>query len=252
MNFFKKNARVSGGLTWFVGFIIIFFIMFLFVMGSSSLALDLKGLKKGNKIQFSSLSQEFSEEEILIRRLNTPNDFYGEIKTIEELLIDLVNNLSLERKTYTQHHFVYSSGSPYGLLNKENKARVNYIRTELLGHSKSCVFDSGDIISYPVLILELDNKNIISFQPGHAITNIDDSKKQEIWVSFSPGKIGKLMIAESTSYGLDSHNKIHTALDAKTSSSGGGLLDMGETMRDGGLKKEISKLCVNREDVNEK
>lgn len=79
----SKRSQIGSTITWFVGFLIIFFVMILFL----SATIILSGLRGGSK----NTPEEYSYQAIelqrdLIKSLNTPVEFQGEKISIKELI----------------------------------------------------------------------------------------------------------------------------------------------------------------------
>ncbi len=90
-----KKAQVSGGLTWFVAFTIIFFIMFLFTLGAGGLATS--KWAKGENVAFLGggkviLGSDVSGKVVLNQNvfvfLNQKATYDGEIIFVKDLIVD--------------------------------------------------------------------------------------------------------------------------------------------------------------------
>jgi hypothetical protein len=98
----NKKAQIGDTLTWFMAFIIIFFIIILFITASIIISgqkeMPILGIG-GNSISVSQNSLEDLElDRNLIKILNTPVEFKGEKIKISELIIKWDNSEGVERK----------------------------------------------------------------------------------------------------------------------------------------------------------
>ncbi|MFQ5531882.1 MAG: hypothetical protein ACE5ES_04665 [Candidatus Nanoarchaeia archaeon] len=97
LNIKNKNAEVASIMTWFIGFLVIFFILIIFGVFSVALS-TVKGENsiKVDKADFSSGERKLENHEIMLKILNSPYELGPE--TIEEALFKITPGDELSEK----------------------------------------------------------------------------------------------------------------------------------------------------------
>ena len=243
----NKKAQIGETITWFVAFVLIFFIMLLFTFSCIFISAA-KGVKSQDYTAYGN-SQNIARTENLLVNLNIKHEINGISQENWKSLQSFSNDLLTSNKIYSDHQFVYSSDNPFFQLSSENQIILGYLITDLDGYSKPCVLNNN-MVSYPIIIFEVNDKRIIDYQPGLNYAKIDPLKTKEVYISLKEGMFGKLTLSETVAIPKSTHERYYQSLNVKDSSGTGGLLDIGRQMspsrlQEGSTQKSV-EVCLVR------
>lgn len=145
----SRKAQIGTTLTWFIGFLIIFFVMILFVTSTVILAAS-RGVSQKTVEKYNSENLEL--ERNLIKLLNTPVEFENSKMTFKELIKKWDNSEGNERKnietifrstldkTLTKYYFTIHRDYPNGV-NFEHEKNAEKVSSD---YKFSSVYLSSD------------------------------------------------------------------------------------------------------------
>lgn len=111
-----KKAQIGSTLTWFVAFIIIFFVMIIF-LSTSVISSGLKKVSAGwDEVILQKYDSSLRSEKVLISILNSNFEFNGEIKKLKDWFYELdLYNLDKDKKNELKEKiksFIFNNSKP--------------------------------------------------------------------------------------------------------------------------------------------
>ncbi len=185
---YLKKAQIASGLTWFVAFLIIFFIILVFIGFAAGYA----------KLSGTGVSYIDTDSSSLRNFWRTKNIIYGmeQMQTYDsaipeqpgkKMLINLVEKIKTKSPpVFKVDNLVYPQNlDPYMSLTDDEAKMMKLVLKDIAGYSEPCVNAYG-FISYPIIgVFEMSPSNIpliiIDYHPeGQNIKGVSLSHPEEV------------------------------------------------------------------------